>query len=191
MGLPGQRNALAGIGLSGSGGYGRRVQGFRLHRELPRGVHRLVEVVEGLEHARGMKVLFPKDAERRKFLESVDVFLSPFQGYMWIDDAKGRVVCSHDYLQHGEEQSVFLDLVHELVHIVQHREGRELWDESFSYVDRPTEVEAYRVAVEEARELGWGEEQICEYLHVPWCTDEEHARLCKTMGVRYFPKKRS
>jgi hypothetical protein len=135
--------------------------------------------------------MYPGDAERKDFVRGVEVFVSAFQGYMWIDDVKGRVVCSADYLRHGDEQSIFLDLVHELTHIKQHRQGQDLWDEQYAYVDRPTEVEAYRVAVEEARELGMDDAAICEYLHVPWCTDEEHARLCRTVGVRYFPAKRS
>lgn len=167
------------------------VQGFRLHRGLRNGVHKLVELVEGLEHARGLKVMVPDAEERSAFLGSVEVHVSPFHGYMWIDDTKGRVVVSGEYLRTGDEQSVFLDLVHELVHIQQHREGRDLWDEAFNYVDRPTEVEAYRVAVEEARELGLKDEDICDYLHVPWISDEEHARLCHTVGVRYVAKKRS
>lgn len=164
---------------------------FRLHRGLRNGVHRLTDLVEGLQHAKGLSMMFPEPAARKAFLESVEVHVSPFHGYMWIDDAKGRVVVSGDYLRNGDEQGVFLDLVHELVHIVQHREGRELWDESYNYVDRPTEVEAYKVAVAEARELGWTDEAICEYLHVPWTTDEEHARLCATVGVAYHAKKRS
>lgn len=167
------------------------MKGFRLRRDLRNGVHRLGELVEGLDHARGLAVMFPHAKERQAFLDSVEVHISPFHGYMWIDDAKGRVVVSGDYLRNGEEQGIFLDLVHELVHIVQHRKGAELWDESFPYVDRPTEVEAYGVAVEEARELGWDDEAICDYLHVPWVTDEEHARLCTTVGVRYTAKKRS
>ena len=124
----------------------------------------------------------------RRFLGSVEVHVSPFHGYMWIDDRKGRVVVSADYLRNGEERSIFLDLVHELVHIRQHREGTDLWDERYAYVDRPTEVEAYRVAVAEARELGLTEEELCEYLYVPWCSSEEHARLCATLGVRYVAR---
>jgi hypothetical protein len=167
------------------------VQGFRLRRDLATGVHQLEQLVQGLEHARGLASMFPDAKERRAFLASVEVHVTPFHGYMWIDDHKGRVVVSGDYLRNGEERQVFLDLVHELVHIRQHRAGMDLWDEKFAYVDRPTEVEAYRVAVEEARELGLTEEDLCEYLHVPWCTDKEHARLCKTLGVTYFPKARS
>jgi hypothetical protein len=167
------------------------VKGVRLHRDLPKGVHALTSLVEGLEHAKGLAYLFPAEAERKAFLVSVEVHISPFHGYMWIDDTKGRVVVSAEYLRTGDEQGIYLDLVHELTHIRQHREGKDLWDETHAYVDRPTEVEAYRVAVEEARGLGLNDEEICEYLHVPWCSDEEHARLCRTMGVPYFPKQRS
>lgn len=147
-------------------------------------------MVEGLDHARGLAVMLPDARERRGFLESVEVHISPFHGYMWIDDSKGRVVVSADYLRHGEERGIFLDLVHELVHVRQHREGRDLWDEGYDYVDRPTELEAYKVAVEEARELDMSDAAICDYLHVPWITAEEHARLCEALGVRYAHRKR-
>jgi hypothetical protein len=153
-------------------------------------VHALRDLAEGLEHSRGLTVMYPDAAERRAFLDSVEVHVSPFHGYMWIDDAKGRVVVSGQYLREGDEQGLFLDLVHELTHIRQHREGKELWDEAYSYVDRPTEVEAYQVAVEEARALGLDDEAICEYLHVPWITPKEHERLCATMRVKYFPRER-
>jgi hypothetical protein len=166
------------------------VETFRLQRDLAVGVHPLTKLAQGLEDARGLQMMFPDAKERRAFLGSIEVHVSPFHGYMWIDDAKGRVVVSADYLRHGEERGIFLDLVHELVHIRQHREGTDLWDERYAYVDRPTEVEAYLVAVEEARALGLGDPEICEYLHVPWTSAEEHARLCKTLGVPYFPARR-
>jgi hypothetical protein len=166
------------------------VEHFRVDRALPVGVHPLTRLATGLEHARGLVLLYPDARQRQAFLDGVEVFVSAFHGYMWIDDVKGRVVVSAEYLRSGEERGIFLDLVHELVHIRQHHEGQDLWDERFAYVDRPTEVEAYRVAVAEARELGLTEEEICEYLHVPWTSDKEHERLCSAMGVAYFPRKR-
>jgi len=42
----------------------------------------------------------------------------------------------------------------------------DLFDRKYSYVDRPTEVEAYKYTVEEARNLGMKKEEILDYLKV-------------------------
>ena len=75
-------------------------------------------------------------------------------------------------------------VLHELTHIRQWHAGRELWDRRYNYVDRPTEIEAYRVAVDEARSLGMTDREIADYLRVEWTSREEHERLCKHLGVR-------
>jgi hypothetical protein len=62
-------------------------------------------------------------------------------------------------------------------------EGKELFDSHYSYAARPTEVEAYRVAVREARRMGLSDERICEYLKTEWMSDEELRQLAKTLNV--------
>jgi predicted Abi (CAAX) family protease len=62
-------------------------------------------------------------------------------------------------------------------------EGKELFDGDFSYGERPTEIEAYWVAVEEARSLGLSEERICQYLRTEWMSNEDLAKLCAAVGV--------
>lgn len=62
-------------------------------------------------------------------------------------------------------------------------EGKELFDDRFSYVERPTELEAYRFAVEEAKRIGLSDERICRYLKTEWMSDKEMARLAKAMNV--------
>jgi hypothetical protein len=62
-------------------------------------------------------------------------------------------------------------------------EGKELFDMHYSYTERPTEVEAYNVAVQEARRLGLSEERICEYLKTEWMSEQELRRLAKALKV--------
>ena len=47
-------------------------------------------------------------------------------------------------------------------------DGRELFDESYSYVDRPTEIEAYRCTVEEARKIGMSDDALKALLAYDW-----------------------
>jgi hypothetical protein len=63
-------------------------------------------------------------------------------------------------------------------------DGKSLFDANYSYVDRPTEVEAYRYAVQEAKNLGLSDERICEYLKAEWISDEELNRLVKKLNLK-------
>ena len=74
-------------------------------------------------------------------------------------------------------------MLHELTHVKQFREGKELYDRSYAYFERPTEIEAYQVAVEEARRIGMDEKEIAEYLRVEWVTEQEFMRFVSKMRV--------
>jgi len=71
-----------------------------------------------------------------------------------------------------------------LVHVKQFLEGRELYDQAFEYVDRPTELEAYRYTIDEARRMGMNEDEILRYLRVDSVDDSELGKLMEKIGVR-------
>jgi hypothetical protein len=104
-------------------------------------------------------------------------------GYMFVDSANGHLVVSIRYLNSGDKVDIYLDLIHELCHVRQLMEGRELFDPRYSYVERPTEIEAYRYTVEEARRLGLSDVRICEYLKTEWISHEELKVLAKAVNV--------
>lgn len=105
------------------------------------------------------------------------------KGYMRVSGEDGHLVISSHYLNHGDRVDVYLDVIHELVHVRQFMEGQELFDTEYSYVERPTEIEAYRYAVEEARKLGLSDERIGRYLKTEWINNEDLQQLAKTLNV--------
>src|SRR5213595_3595946 len=139
--------------------------------------------VPGPRSVAAFRAIFP-DGLRQEVLRDCRIDVVPEDMYMYIDDDKGNVVAGLGYLQTGEERILYLDVLHELTHIRQWHAGKELWDRLYNYVDRPTEVEAYQVAVDEARRLGMSDREIADYLRVEWTSREEHERLCKHVGVR-------
>lgn len=155
----------------------------RVNRRLGAGRKPLTSVFPGLDRDPNFQTIFP-DGLRDRVLAETLVHISPEDAYAYIDDEHGHVVLGLNYLRTGEERSLYLDVLHELVHIRQWHEGKELWDRRYSYVDRPTEVEAYRVAVDVARRLGMRDREIADYLRVEWTSREDHERLCKRLGVR-------
>lgn len=103
--------------------------------------------------------------------------------YMHVQNDDASIVIGKKHLKSSEKKILYLDIIHELVHVKQQRQGLDLYDESYSYVDRPTEIEAYAIAVEEARRLGMDDREIFEYLHVEWISHDEHKRLASRVGV--------
>lgn len=103
---------------------------------------------------------------------------------MGVSDTDGHLIVNAHYLNNCDVVDIYLDVIHELVHVKQFMEGKELFDSDYRYIERPTEVEAYRCAVEEARRLGLSEHRICEYLKTEWMSDEDFKRLARTMNVK-------
>ncbi|MEM3655959.1 MAG: hypothetical protein QXP58_05550 [Thermoprotei archaeon] len=139
------------------------------------------EVFEGFENVGAVRRIFGDKTD--EVLSRTRVVLFPRKGYLAVDDENGHILVSKPYLQTADEKYIYLDVIHELVHVKQFLEGKNLFDERYSYVDRPTEVEAYRITVEEARRIGMDDKQIADYLYVEWITQEEYRRLLRTLGV--------
>ena len=156
--------------------------GVTITRGTPRGIHPFNSVFGGFERVKAVRATF--GSATTKVLGDLWVEVTDGRGYMRINDEKGSVVVSARYLKEGREVDLYLDVIHELVHIRQHREGKELWDRKFEYIDRPTEIEAYKVAVREARRLGMDEGEVTEYLTLEWIPKEDFPRFLKNVGVK-------
>jgi hypothetical protein len=144
------------------------------------------------DHFKGFEKV---DAVQRIFGEKTDEILSNLKveffgrrGYMGVSDNDGHLLVSAEYLNKGDLVEIYLDIIHELVHVKQFMEGKELFDHRYDYVDRPTEIEAYGFAVEEARRLGMSDERILRYLKTEWITDEDLEKLARILKVKRTQK---
>ena len=137
---------------------------------------------KGLEKVKAVRQIFGEKTE--EVLRNLKVEFTWFGGYMGTSNTDGHIFVNSRYLRNGDRTDIYLDLIHELVHVRQFMEGKELFDSNYSYVDRPTEIEAYRYAVEEARRLGLSEKRICEYLKTEWMSQQDLRRLAETLNVK-------
>jgi len=156
---------------------------FKINRELLGGRYKLREIFSGLEGADPLTKYMGNSGLLEKIVERTEVTLTEDTNYMYVNDEDGSLVVGLSYLKTADARYLYLDVIHELVHVKQYLDGRELFDESYSYVDRPTEIEAYRYAVEEARRIGMSDDALKDYLYVEWITRKEHERLLKALGV--------
>ncbi|MFQ6012704.1 MAG: hypothetical protein ACE5LS_03560 [Thermoplasmata archaeon] len=158
------------------------MEGVKIRRDAPISLYPFLEFFQGFERVGVVVDIF--GTRTRETLENLKVeFFSSRWGYMAVNDKDGHLLVSAHYLMEGDEKDIYLDIVHELVHVRQWQEGEELFPEGVGYHDRPTEVEAYRVAVEEARRIGLSEAEIREYLRVPWMDEEAHGKLLANLGI--------
>jgi hypothetical protein len=137
---------------------------------------------KGLENVEAVRRIFGEKTET--VLKNLKVEFTLLGGYMFVDGEDGHIVVSSRYLQNGDKVDIYLDLIHELVHVRQFMEGKQLFDSHYDYAERPTEVEAYRYAVQEARNLGLSDERICQYLKTEWMSNEDLKRLAKNLNVK-------
>lgn len=144
------------------------------------------ELFQGFEKVACVRKLF--GARTREILEDVRVLLSPRQGYLRVDNDTGDMIVCSPYLKSAVERHLYLDLIHELVHVRQFKKGKDLFDKRYSYVDRPTEIEAYEVTVGEAKRIGMRNEEIVDYLKVEWINDDDFKRMLATLKV--FPNRK-
>jgi len=68
-------------------------------------------------------------------------FLNARSDYIWVSDKDEHLIANTNNLRDGSTRSIYLDLTHELVHVKQFMDGRELsldFGKRFEYVDRPS-----------------------------------------------------
>jgi hypothetical protein len=114
-------------------------------------------------------------------LDDARVKIKKGKGYLYVDVAIPAIALIEEYYQRANPLDLYLDLAHELTHLRQLAEGRNIWDHSLHYVDRPTEIEGYAVAVAEGIRLGMTDEQVTQHLANPWLNEDEVMRLRKNI----------
>jgi hypothetical protein len=155
---------------------------FRLRVSVS--THSFNDFFKGFEKIEAVKQIFHGKPE--KVLHDLRVEFSPFVGFMGVNGSSGHLLVNPTYLKHGDRLDIYLDIIHELVHVRQFIAGRELFDSNYSYVQRPTEVEAYRYTVDEARRLHLTDKQICLYLKTPWMSFDDLQQLARVLNVACY-----
>jgi hypothetical protein len=156
--------------------------GVRIRREAPTRLLPFTRFFRGFEDVPMVRALFGPRTE--KVLRDLKVeFFSARWGYMGTSDVDGHLLISTHHLRDSEFRTVYLDVVHELCHVRQFQKGRPLFYPKLSYVDAPSEIEAYRRTVEEGQRIGMTRKELLDYLKVEWITPTEHRRLARHCGL--------
>ncbi|MDG7009002.1 MAG: hypothetical protein JRN06_12385 [Nitrososphaerota archaeon] len=161
-----------------------RVRSFRVRRSAGVGEYKLSEVFTGLEYSSALLKVFGSKTQMKKIMSHLKLRVERNDSGLWLDRDTGTICIGSKHLAAAKNDFLYLDVIHVLVHVRQFLEGKELYDQAFEYVDRPTELEAYRTTVAEARRVGMEEYEILKYLRMDAVDDSELGKLMEKIGVR-------
>lgn len=161
----------------------RSFQNFHINRQAGFGEYLISEIFPDLKEKPIFLEIFGDRSTREEVFRNTTIRIIQRQTYMFVDNHDGTINIGIEHLKESGSEILYLDIIHELVHVRQQRGGLDLYDRSKSYVDRETEIEAYAYAVQEARRIGLSQEEILDYLSVEWITPEEYRRLADRLGV--------
>ncbi len=160
-------------------------------RGLGVGVHQYLKLLPRALESPAMVRVVPRGADAAALVSAARVRVSREPGFAHIDVEAGDIVLAEGYYVGGSPVDLYLDLLHELTHLRQLAEGFDLWDENFSYPNRPTEIEAYAVAVEEGLRLGMTGAEIMVHLSNPWMSAADvqslHSNVLCFLGIGSSP----
>ena len=154
----------------------------RIVRDAPTKLYPFERFFQGFGDVAAIRELFGAQTARVLGELKVEFFSARF-GYMGTSDIDGHLIISNRYLKTGEFRSVYLDVIHELCHVNQFRHRRPLIYPKLSYVDAPSEIEAYKFTVQEGQRIGMTDKELVDYLKVEWISTAEHRRLARHVGL--------
>jgi hypothetical protein len=151
---------------------------FHFNRLSPLGDYEIEEVFPGIKSSFYVNEIF-----RFRVPKDIFVRIDNMTHEMRVLDENGTILIGRSYLLNADPTYLFLDIHHELVHLRQHLDHIGLYDDGFEYVDRPTEIEAYKIVVNIAEKIGMNKSEICNYLKVDWIDPIQHKRLALSVGI--------
>ncbi len=152
---------------------------YLINHNLELGMYQLTDIITGLEYSVALNKIYGNKLKDVLNTTEANVVSKPWQ--IWVDRETKIITINKDYLVHSDRGTLYLDFIHEMVHIWQISDGKNVFDRSVSYVDAPTEIEAYRYTIEDAERIGFSKTDIIDYLKVRWISKEEHLRLVKAV----------
>jgi hypothetical protein len=154
----------------------------KIERSAPTKLYPFTKFFRGFDTVPAIRSLFGRQTGPVLRALKVEFFGARF-GYMGTSDIDGHLLISTNHLKNSEFRTVYLDVVHELCHVKQFRKGRPLFYPKLSYVDAPSEIEAYRFTVKEGLRIGMTNRELMDYLKVEWISPAEHRRLARHCGL--------
>ena len=162
-----------------------KFENVKIIRNITVPTYLFMDYFKGFEKVEAVKQIFGEETEKALSELKLEFFsFGSARALIGVNDQNGHIFMNADYLKLGDARDIYLDIIHELVHVKQFMDGKRLRVSRFDYIDTPTEIEAYRYTVEEAKNIGMTKEQIYEYLKTDSINNNDLMKLTKVIGIR-------
>ncbi len=152
---------------------------MEINRKITNPICNFQKHFKKFEHVDAVQQIFGNTTS--DVLANLEVEFTNSTLYMRVD-YDGRLLINPVYMKTGNLTDLYLDVIHELVHVQQVFDGKDS-NKALPYVQRPLEIEAYQMAVDEARALGLDENRILDYLDSDLINAEELKQLATSVGI--------
>ena len=156
---------------------------LEINRRVEPGRHKITDAFPTLRDDPFMLGIFGTLDVVDEVLSTVCLNVVAAPHYMYINRDDGSINSGLGHLRNSDAEVLYLDILHELCHIRQQREGADLYPKNIAYVDIPTEIEAYAYAVMAGRYIGMTDGEILNYLYVEFISNEDLIKLAKLLGL--------
>jgi len=160
---------------------------IKINRKLIAGVYKITDVFPGIRKEPILSEIFGGEKMIDEVSEATDINIIDAPHYMNVNNENGTINVGLGHLRNSDDEVLYLDIIHELCHVRQQREGAVLYRRDIPYVDWPTEIEAYEITVKVARRMGMTDREIENYLYVEWASPQDNAKMAKRLKVKADP----
>ncbi len=156
---------------------------IEINRQLEPGRHKVTDAFPRLRDDPMMLGIFGTLDVVDEVLSTVSLNVVAAPHYMYINREDGSINSGSGHLKNSDAEVLYLDILHELYHVKQQREGVDLYPRNVAYVDNPTEIEAYEYNVKVGRQIGMTDREILNYLYVEFISNEDLVKLAKRLDL--------
>ena len=160
---------------------------IKINRSLTPGKYKVPDAFPDILNEPILTEIFGSEKTMDAVFETIEINVIDAPHYMNVNNENGTINVGLGHLRNSEDEVLYLDILHELCHVKQQREGAVLYRRDIPYVEWPTEIEAYEIAVKVARRMGMTEREIENYLWVEWASPKDNAKLAKRLNVKADP----
>ncbi|HSD04433.1 MAG TPA: hypothetical protein VLB45_01605, partial [Nitrosopumilaceae archaeon] len=105
---------------------------IKINRNIKTGTYRLDDIFHDLKNAAILMDVFKTLDELDDVFSKTNVIVEEKDHYMFVKNEDATIVIGYDHLKKSDSKILYLDIVHELVHVKQQRSGLDLYDKSYS-----------------------------------------------------------
>lgn len=157
---------------------------FKIRDDIDAGEYRLTELLPHITDSEVLQRAFRSKEVMCRVLKHIKVRIDEYHLGVWLDSETVKIYMGKSCIFQIDENFLYLDVIHLIIHIKQLLQGKELFDHRFDYTNRPTELEAYRYTIEEAKRIGMDGDDIVNYLRIKETDDIQMKRMMEKIWAR-------